>query len=260
MSRVVVFFGLACFVLGACVPNKKIVYLQSENELKQDFPTDTVLRTYDLANYEYRIQPEDILSVRVESLTKEEYNIFTGQQQGIAGGNQANQVLAGYLVDKDGTIQLPEIGRVRVQDFTMHEAESKLTELIDKYLTKPSVKIRLLNYRVSVLGEVNNEGIFTSLNNRVTMAEAIAGTGGFGELADRSQIKVIRQRDGNSQVFYIDMLDENSLINNNFFIHPNDIIVVPPLRQRPFRKYFGQNISLFVSTVSVILLTINLLQ
>jgi len=258
MSRVVIFFVLACLVFGACVPNKKLVYLQSEGELEKDFPKDTVLRSYELGNYEYRIQPEDILSIRIESLTEEEYDIFSYQKQSVGVG-QSNQLLGGYLVGEDGEVEFPEIGQVIVGGLTLHEVEKKVTDIVSRYLSNPTVKVRLLNFRVSITGEVNSEGVFNSLNNRVTILEAIANAGGMSELADRSQVKVIRQWGDEAKVLYINLLEESVLKNDGFFLHPNDIVIVPPLRQRPFRRYFGPNLSLLVSTVSVVLLTINLL-
>ncbi|MEQ8476384.1 polysaccharide biosynthesis/export family protein [Fulvivirga sp.] len=261
MDRILIFSVLAVLFFSSCVPNRKLVYLQSENELNQDFPTDTVLRSYDLVNYEYRIQSEDILSIRIESLTEDEYNIFANLQQGTGGGaNQNNLAIGGYLVDRNGEIQFPEVGKVKISGLTLHQTEERITEIATRFLSAPAVKVRLLNYRISVLGEVNREGVFNSINNRVTIMEVIAGTGGLSEMADRSKVKVIRQKANTSEVFYVNLLEEDYMKHSSFFVHPNDVIIVPPLKQRPFRRYFGQNLSLFVSTVSVILLTLNLLK
>jgi len=259
MGRYLVFLLFTGFIFSSCVQNKQILYLQSEDELDTDFPTDTVLRSYDLANYEYRIQPEDILSIRVESLTEDEYDIFAGQQN-VGIGNQANLGLSGYLVDKKGNIRIQEIGNVYIGGMTLHEVEQKITDLLSSYMPTPSVKIRLLNFRVTVLGEVNSEGLFQSINTRVTLTEAIASSGGLTDLADREALKIIRRNGDLAKIFYVNLLEENLLSNKRFFLHPNDVIIVPPLKQRPFRKYFGQNLSLFVSTVSLVLLTLNLLQ
>lgn len=245
---------------GACVPNKKVVYLQKNDVAQTDVPRDTILRTYDLKGYEYSIQPEDILSIQFESLTQQEYNIFSRQSGQQGAMNTNNLLISGYLVDKNGYIEFSQIGAVHVAGLTTHEIEKKLQILAQEYLTNPVVKVRLLNFRVTVLGEVDSEGTVGNFNNRLTMMEAIGLAGGLSELADRSKVKVIRQAGGQTKVFYVNLLEEDFMSSPYFFIHQNDIIIVPPLRQRPFRRYFGQNVGLFVSSLSTLLLVINLLN
>lgn len=252
-----VFFSI---IFASCVPNRKIVYLQNGDEFDKDVPLDSVLRTYNLANYEYRLQPEDILSIRFQTLTEDEYNIFSSDQSGMQGGNAQNLALGGYLIDRYGFIRFPEIGEVKVVGLTIHELEDKLETLARSYVEQPVVKIFLLNYRITMLGEVNMVGTVSTINNRLTIMEAIASAGGLSELADRSKVKIIRQQDGRTKVFYVNLLQEELMEQSSFFTHQNDIIIVSPLRQRPFRRYFSTNLGLFVSTLSVLLLTINLIS
>lgn len=251
---------IGILIFSSCVPNKKILYLQTKDELKTDFPTDTVLREYKMGNYEYRIQPEDVLSIQIESLTDEEFDIFANQQNQFVGGGAGILALAGYLVRSDGKIALPQLGNIRVEGHTVHEIENAIKKLASNYLDDPTVKVRILNLRISILGEVNIEGIVNSFNNRVTLMEAIASAGGLTDLADRSAVKIIRQEGNTARVIYANLLGEDLLSQNDFFIHPNDIVLVPPLRQRPFRTYFGPNLSLLISSISVLLLTINLIN
>ncbi|MEM6813960.1 MAG: polysaccharide biosynthesis/export family protein [Bacteroidota bacterium] len=249
---------VSVIVFSSCVQNKKVLYVQSENELKKEFITDSLLRSYTLKNYEYRIQAEDILSIDFKSQTQDEYDVFSDQDN-VVMNNVNVLALGGYLVDKQGYISFPEVGKIKVSNLTIHELTEKLESIAENYLEKPIVTVRLLNYRVTVLGEVKQEGVVSSINNRVTIFEAIGLAGGLGELADRSQVKVVRQSNGMSNIFYVNLLDENLITKNGFFTHQNDIIIVPPLKQRPFRQYFGQNLSLFVSTVSILLLTLNVI-
>lgn len=249
-------------LLSSCVTNKKYVLLQKDDVNEKNLPKDTVIRTYDLKTYEYRIQPEDNLSVRFESLTPEELDIFNRNRQGNINFNltQGNALLIGDLVDPNGEISYPVIGKVKVAGLTVYEVQDKLQKLADEYLKSPVVKVRLINFRFTILGEAKQEGTVILPNNRVNYIEAIGLAGGLTDLADKRNIKLIRQINGKAEVRYIDLLDEDFINKPEYFVYQNDIIIVPALRQRPYQTYFGKNLSLFISSVSLLLITITLIN
>lgn len=231
-----------------------------QHDSEDNSAKDSISRSYPQENFNYKIQPQDILSVRFESLTPDEYNFFSKNQslQNAANFAMQNPLLFGELVDEQGEISFPVVGKVKVQGLTIFEIQQKLQQLANQYLESPVVKVRLLNFRVTIMGEVNREGTVTFSNNRVTMLEAIAQAGGLGELADRSNVKVIRQLNHETKVFYVNLLDEDFLKSPHFYIYQNDILIVPPLKQRPFRKYFGPNLAIVISALSLLVLTLNL--
>lgn len=252
---------LVALILSSCVQNKKILYLQNGDVNQTDIqPKDSVVRKYNVEQFTYRIQPQDILYITFESLTPDELDFFakaspnTGNINLQAGGG----LIIGEIVDEKGMIPLPVVGKVKVSGSTVFEAQDKLQELASQYFDSPKAKVRLLNFRVTVLGEVNSEGSIGVSNNRATMLEVIGAAGGLGDLADRSNIKLIRQQGNEVTVQYLDLLSEDFINSPYYYVHQNDILIVPPLKQRPYRKYFGQNISLIVSTLSLLLLAINL--
>ncbi len=249
-------------LLASCVPNKKYVYLQQNDVNKENLPKDSVVRKYELAIREYKIQPLDILNIRIESLTSEEFDFMSKLYPIQQGGNNsgANLLINGFLVDDQGEIEFPIVGKVKFSGLSVFEAQEKLQKVLSPYLNNPVARIRLLNFRFTLLGEVNQENQVISNNTRVTLMEAIGMGGGLTDLADKANVKVIRQQGNESKVLYMNLLDENLLASENYYIQQNDIIVVPALKQRPFRKYWGQNLAIFISTVSVVLLTINLLK
>lgn len=263
MSRGLIFVLLGVVFLGACVPNKKTVLLQYGDELKKDeVQLDTILRTYNPRQFEYRIQPEDVLSIRVSSLTEEEYDFFN--KQDAANMNlqmqQGGVALVGHLVDYRGEIEFPVVNKIKVSGLTIFEAQKLIQQKADDFLNEPVVDVRLLNFRITLLGEVLNEGTLSIFNNRTNIIEAIGLAGGLDDLADRNNVKILRHENGKVNVFYVDLLDENLINSPFYYVHSNDIIIVPPLKQRPFRQYFGQNLTLVVSSLSLLLLTINLLN
>ena len=110
------------------------------------------------------------------------------------------------------------------------------------------------------MGEVNKEGTFVLNNNRVSLLEAIGWSGGLTDLADKSNLKLIRQKNGKTTVQYINLLQEDFINSPYYYIHQNDVLIVPALRQRAYQKYFGKNLALTISSLSLLLLTINLFR
>lgn len=254
------------FLTNACVVNRKYQYLQNDdvNAKENEIEKDTVLRTYDLSNFEYKLQPEDILSVRFYSLTPEEYDFFSIKTQGNSNSGQlqtaSSGLVNGYLVDEEGNIEFPVVGKVNVSGLTIFEAQNEILKIAKQYLKNPIVEVRLLNFRFTILGEVRSEGTYSSLNNRITMMEALGLAGGLTDLGNKSNIKVIRQGKGKAEVYYLNLLNEDFIGSPYYYLNQNDIIIVPPLRQRPYQVYFGKNIALVISSISLFLLVINLFK
>lgn len=250
-------------IMASCVPNKKLVYLQHDDLHDKNLPKDSVTRSYDMQREPYRIQPEDILMVTFNSLTDNDYDFFKKvepqMQGGGGGGGGLLFALRGELVDIDGNIFFPIVGKIKVAGLTVYEIQDKLQSIANKYLDEPVVRVRLVNFRATFLGEVRREGVFTSVNPQISVMEAIGSMGGLTEMADRRNVKIIRQINGENHVFYIDLLKEAYLHSDFFWLHQNDIIVVPPLKQRTFATYSRQNIAIFASTISAALLVVNLI-
>lgn len=255
------FFLLFVVVLGAsCVPAKKLVYLQHEDELKRrkEIPKDSILRAHPMKIQEYRIQPLDMLAIGFESITDEEYDFFSKVSPNQRTGG-SSPLLSGILVDIEGNIEYPVVGKINIAGLTVFEAQNKMQNVADKFLNDVVVRIRLLNFRFTVLGEVRAERVVSSPNTRVTMMEAIGLTGGFSELADRSHVKVIRQKGDTSEIFYVNLLEEEYIESKYYYIQQNDVIIVPPLKQRTFKQYFSQNVGLITTTLSAALFITTLL-
>jgi len=257
----VLYFLALCLFISSCVTNKKFVLLQKDDLYKEDLPIDSTVRVYQSANYDYKLQYEDIVSVRFESLTPKEFDFLSSQiQAGNINLGQGNALLIGELIDQNGEIPFPFLGKVKVGGLTAFEAQDKLQDLANQYLDQAVVKVRLINFRFTILGEVNKEGTVSIYNNRATILEALGLAGGMTDLADRSNIKLIRQVDGKTSVQYINLLDENFINSPFYYVSQNDVFIVSSLKQRPYRKYFSQNFSLVISSLSLLLITITLIK
>jgi len=258
--RIFLLFGGLLF-LGSCVSNKKYVLLQKDDVGKKDLPKDSAVRNYNIVPFEYKIQPNDILSIRFTSLTSEEFDFLSkkNEQQNM-NLSQGGALLMGELVDENGQVPFPVVGKVKVAGLNIFEIQETLQKLADQYLASPVVKARLINFRVTLLGEVSKEGTVILSNNRVSMLEAIGLGGGLGEFADRSNVKLIRQMGNITEIQYINLLDENFITSPFYYVHQNDVIIVPPLKQRPFQKYVGPNFALVASTLTLLWLTFSIVK
>ncbi len=264
MKRNYLLLYVGIILLGSsCVTNKQFVYLQKKdvNPDNGQLPIDSVVRTYQVEPYNYLIQTNDLISVKFESLSPKEYDFLSGQmQQQQQNATPGNALMIGELVDEQGEIPYPVVGKVKVAGFTVFQLQDKLQQLAKDYLDSPVVKVRLLNYRMTLLGEVNKEGTITFSNNRVTMLEAIGQAGGLTDLADKKNLKLIRQINGKTEIAYINMLDENFINSPYYYVHQNDVLITGALKQRSYRKYFGQNLSLVISSLSLLLITFTLIN
>jgi polysaccharide export outer membrane protein len=254
----ILLFCAGILLLASCVPNRKIVLLQKHDVNTKNLPKDTVVRTYAIDTFQYKIQANDVLFIQYQSLTNKEFDFFsTGsssvQQFNVNGGN-----VGGDLVDEKGEISVPVVGKYKIAGQTIFQAQENLKEVASRYIDNPIVKVRLMNYRITFLGEVNKEGVIILRNNRVSLIEAIGEAGGLGELADRANIKLIRQRGSSTEIQYVNLLDEDFFRSPYYYVYQNDVVIVPPLRQRPFRRYFTTNLSVALSAVSAILLILSL--
>jgi polysaccharide export outer membrane protein len=256
------FFRLLCALfaiaaISSCVTNRKYQMLQKNDVNVQNQPSDSVMRGYSLEKFDYKVQTNDIINVRFESLTQKEFDFQT-----VVPSQQANAVIGGALlmgdiVDENGEIPFPVVGKVKVAGLTIFEVQEKLQSTADQYLESPIVRARLLNYRATFLGEVNHEGVVTMNNNRVSMLEAIGLAGGLSDLADKTSLKLIRQKGDKTEVVYVNVLSEEFVNSPYYYLNQNDVIVVPALKQRPYRKYFGQNLALIISSVSLLILALS---
>jgi polysaccharide biosynthesis/export protein len=257
MVRIWLIFAIALIVFNACVPAKKITYLQEGDELKHrsEVPKDTILRTHQLSIREYRIQPLDILSIGFETLS-DENNAFDflsklSAQGGAGGGNAgANAAATGIVVNTEGDVEFAVLGKIKVAGLTVFQAQDSIKARASQYIPDVIVRVRMLNFRFTVLGEVNGEKTVISTNTRLTMMEAIGLSGGMGEYADRSHVKVIRQNGDRAEIFYVNLLKEEYLESPFYYVQQNDVVIVPPLKQRTFRRYFVGNLGIITSIIS----------
>lgn len=215
--------------LASCSTRKEIVYFQGAEKLEG---------MESLMEFEPVFETNDILYVRVTSQMAEVAEPFQmpgmnqGGGAGGGGGGQQNQSLRGYMVDVNGFIQFPVLGQVKAAGLSRSELEAYLTKEISNYVTDVVVAVRLLNFRVVVLGEAGGQSVVRVENERISVPELLANVGGINYTGKRDNILVIREVNGVKTIGRVDMTTADVFKNPFFYLKQNDIVYVEPtLRQ-----------------------------
>ena len=183
---------------------------------------------------EIRIQPNDVLSIKVHSTdleTSAPFNLTPVDAANNFSGIEALQ-LTGYLVDEEGKIDFPVLGAIKLDSLTISEAKEFIKEKLKKLLKDPVVNIRLLNFTVTVTGEVNTPGAFTIINERISLPDALALAGDLTGHASRNNILLVREKNGIRSLNRIDMMSIDFFNSEFFYLKQNDMIYVEPLKAR----------------------------
>ncbi len=244
--RFSVFFA-SIFFLSSCITNRNLEYINTEHTKVQS------------ANYEYVIQKEDLLSVQISSTTKSEYDFFNLQETSNPQLMAQNPYLYGYLVKTDGMVILPMIGRVKVEGFTISEVEDEIKKISSTYFKDPIVKVNILNFQVSILGEVHSPGEYNIVRSNQNIFHLIGKSQDLTEFANRKRVKVIRKNGVEStRVIFLDLTDPKLLNNKNIYLQPQDIVYVEPLNDfYAGFKSMSSVISLGISSITLYLLLAN---
>ncbi len=245
---------ITVLMLASCVPQKRIKYLQSEQE-KDTASFNPRKRTAD-----YRIQVRDNLYVRVYTLddkASQFFNKMSGTSSFNDYANDASIYLNSYTVNPDGFIDFPVVGKVEVKGKTVDQVKEILTGLIGEYLKETTVVVKMVNFRVTIVGEVAKPGQFTIYKDEINLFDAIAQAGDMTEWANRNKVALIRQEPGGSRVHYIDFTKETMLSSEYYYLQPNDILYIAPLGYKRWGLGSVFPWAMVLASVSTTLLLIN---
>ncbi|WP_299677776.1 polysaccharide biosynthesis/export family protein [uncultured Dokdonia sp.] len=237
----------------SCVSKKKVLYLQDIEQIA-DNPANT--------NYNISIRANDLLTINVSALNPEAVAPFNQPLVGrtsIDGIVQTAQQLQTYLVSVDGTIEFPMVGTIALSGLTRTEATEKVKELISKYVKNPIVNIRILNFKVSVLGEVQRPGTFTINDERITVLEALGLSGDMTIFGDRKNVKIIREIDGVKTYGELDFTSSSIIDSPFYYLQQNDVVIVSPNQAQIQSSSFNRNTSVFISIAGIIISVISVL-
>ena len=232
------FLGL---LLSSCGSYKKTTYFQDLNR--------SVITKEKVTNYTAStIQQDDILGISISSLNPESSAVFNFASN---TGNVGTEILSGNLVDQKGEIQLPVIGNIKAYGLTTAQLKEQIQLKLIPYLKEPVVMIKLMNFKISVMGDVANPGLFKIPSERLTIPEAISLAGDLNMTALR-KILIIREHDGERLFVTVDLTKKNVFNSPYYYLKTNDIIYVEAGKMKdPTLNQSYQKIGLLLSIVSV---------
>lgn len=218
-----------------------------------------VMQGVPLQKSEYRIQPNDNLYVSIISSNAEMNEIYNPATVGNARAinniwqTQAGQLIQGYLVEPDGNVTLPIVGKINVVGKTMREAEGDIQQAAQQFLKEVTAKVRVINYKITVMGEVEQPGVYFNYNYEYTVLDAISSAEGINNSADLRNVLVLRQTKEGSKSFKLNLNSRSALGSEGYFLQPNDVVVVQP------SKYKNVELRLPIYTVALSTVTTFLL-
>lgn len=262
MKKIHILFGmflLASILLSSCGSTKNVAYFKNSDSI--NFENSRFL-------YDARIMPKDQITVSVNTTNPEAslpFNLLlqNAYQQGRTLSTGASGTLMPYLVDNDGYINFPIVGKLKVGGLTKSEAENLVTEKIRPYLAEgenPVVTVTMASYSVSVLGEVNRPGTFQVSREKITILEALAQAGDLTIYGVRDRVKLIREdATGQKSMITLNLNDANIVTSPYYYLQQNDVVYVEPNKVKAQNSMVGQTTSLWISATGILISLASLL-
>jgi polysaccharide export outer membrane protein len=241
--------------LFSCTPRKELVYYQN---------IDSLAPSEQLNSYEIKIQPDDLLSIIVSAENAESampFNLTTASLPSAGMNTMANgqQSIQTYLVDVNGTIDFPILGKLQVGGLSRSALMKLLEDQIAKYVKNPIITIRRLNFKVSVQGEVNIPDTYTINSDRVTLIEALSMAKDLTIYGRRDNILIIREVDGVKSYNRIDITKADFINSPFYYLKQNDVVYVEPSKVRINGAAVGSNTGVIISITSLLITIIALI-
>ena len=248
---------LLSFLLAACQSYKKVPYLQDVEAVNQATQQETL--------YDAKIMPKDLLTIVVSCTSPElaaPFNLTIASPSNLSIQYTTTQpVLQQYLVDNEGKISFPVLEALTVGGLTKKQAEQLIVDKLKPYMKEnPIVTVRMVNYKISVIGEVARPGTFTISNEKVNLLEALAMAGDMTVYGLRDNVKLIREdANGKQQIVTLDLNNAETILSPYYWLQQNDIVYITPNKAKARNSDVGNSTSLWFSATSILVSVVSLL-
>lgn len=247
------FIGTILISLTSCRSSQELVYL------KDAVPND-LLKGLSVQTTEYMLKTGDILYISIKSMNPEINSLFNPESNMETSNynsflkytTPSGAYLYGFEIDSEGNIKLPMLGKVKVAGIAPSLVEAIIQDRADKFLNDAIVKVKLLNFKVTVLGEVRTPGVYYNYNNSMTVIDALAQANGNTDFATIRKVMVIRPTPEGNKPFLLDLSSKDVYQSEGFYLQPNDYVFVRPDKHKNIQLN-SQAYSMVVSSISIFL-------
>lgn len=258
-SYFLILFGVIALLFASCNNYKNVAYFQNSADLPADAPQVELFNA--------RLMPKDLITITVNTTDPEAsvpFNLTVQtRESGFLGQTRTTTqaALQQYLVSNDGNIEFPVLGTLHVGGLTINETEVMVRERLAPYLKEtPIVTVRLVSFKVSVLGEVSRPGQFSVNTEKVNVLEALALAGDLTIWGQRENVKLIREdARGQRQIYELNLNDANIIYSPYYQLEQNDIVYVTPNKTKAKNSDVGSSTSLWFSATSIVISLASLL-
>lgn len=245
-------FVLAVALLSSCTSQKNLIYLQGSEDMNGD-----ILHTYsgDEKNYspEYVLAEQDMLYIQITSTVGNEANALFNNNTNSNYISSDNAVfLNSFVIDKEGEIGLPLMGKVYVKGLTVEQAEKKIKEKAEEFVQGAVVSCKMVNYKVSVLGEVTRPGTYTFYQPSVSVFDVIAAAGDLTYYGNRHRVKVVRKTSKEDLIYTLDLSEASILQDKKLYLQPGDLVYVEPNKNTKALTTLNVPLNTITSSLSIL--------
>jgi len=213
-------------LFSSCLSQKKVMLLQDKGS------KDIQVNFTNKKKSSYQIQTGDHLYIRIYSMDPKTSKFFQTDLPTLM--NPTYLYLNSYMVDDEGYINISFIDRIFVKGMTLEEVKKKIQKTLNDYFKETTVSVKLVSFQVSVMGEVNSPGNFTIDKDQINVLQAVSLAGGLKEFGNNKKVTLVRQTLKGSDVYYLDLSDKKILESDYFYLLPNDLIYVEPLKSKTY--------------------------
>lgn len=227
MMKNLIYYLILLLTMFSCKPKENMVYMEKEKNIAESKINQAVF-------YGAHIQSGDVLDIKVTAFDENAvrpfnlYSMNNSTSTGQVNGQTAQFAPQGYLVDNEGFIYFPVLGKLYIKGMTLAQLRADLEKRLLTYLAEPLVSIKQLNFNVTVLGEVKSPGQYTSPSDKITILQALGLAGDMTDYGNRTNVKLIREEEGISKTYTIDFTDKNITSSPYYYMQQNDVLYVEP--------------------------------